>query len=65
MHTSKIPLGEDVSLESLTHETEHYTGADLEAVCREVCLDHRNREGEVTVPVMGKICVRHHVLLHP
>ncbi|XP_072037797.1 uncharacterized protein [Amphiura filiformis] len=45
VHTSKIPLGEDVSLESITSETEHYTGADLEAVCREAALLALHEDG--------------------
>ena len=35
VHTKKMPL-EDVSLEDLARDTEFYTGADLESLCKEV-----------------------------
>ena len=38
VHTRKVPLGSDVSLESIAERTEFYTGAELQAVCREATL---------------------------
>ncbi|MDD5331201.1 MAG: CDC48 family AAA ATPase [Candidatus Nanoarchaeia archaeon] len=38
VHTQKMPLGKDVSIKKLAEETEGYTGADIEAVCREAAM---------------------------
>ncbi|WP_258083938.1 CDC48 family AAA ATPase [Thermococcus thermotolerans] len=38
VHTRKVPLAEDVSLEELAKRTEGYTGADIEAVVREAAM---------------------------
>ncbi|HKZ40950.1 MAG TPA: hypothetical protein VJ044_08310, partial [Candidatus Hodarchaeales archaeon] len=38
VHTSQMPLGEDVVLERLAEELESYTGADIEALCHEAGL---------------------------
>lgn len=38
IHTREMPLSEDVSLKELAATTEGYTGADVEAVCREAAL---------------------------
>ncbi|KSW12161.1 AAA family ATPase [Pyrodictium occultum] len=38
IHTRKMPLAEDVDLEKIAEKTEGYTGADLEAVCREAAM---------------------------
>jgi transitional endoplasmic reticulum ATPase len=35
IHTRKMPLAKDVDLEDLARKTENYTGADLEALCKE------------------------------
>ncbi len=35
VHTRKMPVAEDVSLEDIAMRTEFYTGADLENLCRE------------------------------
>ncbi|MFW9876190.1 MAG: CDC48 family AAA ATPase, partial [Candidatus Thorarchaeota archaeon] len=35
VHTKNMPLAEDVSLKTITQNTEGYSGADLENVCRE------------------------------
>ncbi|MBC7110242.1 MAG: CDC48 family AAA ATPase, partial [Archaeoglobi archaeon] len=35
IHTRKMPLAEDVSLEELAEITEGYVGSDIEAVCKE------------------------------
>ena len=38
VHTRKMPLAEDVDLWRLAELTEGYTGADIEAVCREAAM---------------------------
>ena len=38
IHTKSMPLAKDVSLEKLAEITEGYTGADIEAVCREAAM---------------------------
>ena len=38
VHTKRVPLAEDVSLEELAKRTEGYTGADIEAVVREAAM---------------------------
>jgi len=38
VHTRKVPLAEDVSLEKLADMTEGYSGADLEALVREAVV---------------------------
>ncbi|ABM80172.1 ATPases of AAA+ class, SpoVK, putative cell division [Hyperthermus butylicus DSM 5456] len=38
IHTRRMPLAEDVDLELIAEKTEGYTGADLEAVCREAAM---------------------------
>ncbi|BES81563.1 CDC48 family AAA ATPase [Pyrodictium abyssi] len=38
IHTRKMPLADDVDLEKIAEKTEGYTGADLEAVCREAAM---------------------------
>ena len=38
IHTSKSPLAKNVSLKELAGETEGYTGAEIEAVCREATM---------------------------
>ncbi len=35
IHTRDMPLAEDVSIEELAEKTEGYSGADIEAICRE------------------------------
>lgn len=35
VHTSKMPLSEDVDLEELVNKTENFSGADIENLCRE------------------------------
>ncbi len=39
VHTRKMPLSKDVKLEELAKETEGFTGADIEAVCREAAMN--------------------------
>ncbi len=38
IHTRKMPLYEDVVLEELSEKTKEYSGADIEAVCREAAM---------------------------
>lgn len=38
IHTKNMPLSKDVNLASFAEETEGYTGADIEAVCREAAM---------------------------
>ena len=38
VHTRKMPLAKDVKLEELAAKTEGYSGADIEAVCREAAM---------------------------
>jgi len=38
IHTKKMPLTKDVNLASFAEKTEGYTGADIEAVCREAAM---------------------------
>ena len=38
VHTSKMPLAEDVDLERLAKKAEGYVGADIEAVSREAVM---------------------------
>jgi len=38
VHTKKVPLADDVSLEELAKKTEGYSGADIEGVVREAAL---------------------------
>jgi transitional endoplasmic reticulum ATPase len=39
VHTRKMPLAEDVNISVLADMTEGYTGADIEAICREAALN--------------------------
>jgi transitional endoplasmic reticulum ATPase len=39
IHTKNMPLTKDINLERLAKETEGYTGADIEALCREAGLN--------------------------
>ena len=38
IHTKSIPLDKDVNLEELSEITENYSGADIEALCREAAM---------------------------
>jgi len=38
VHTRSMPLAEDVDLQKIAEKTEYYTGADLEALCREAAM---------------------------
>jgi len=39
VHTRKMPLEEGISFQALAQKTEGYTGADIEAVCREAAIN--------------------------
>jgi len=38
IHTEKMPLGKDVSIEKLAKETQNFVGADIENLCREAAI---------------------------
>jgi transitional endoplasmic reticulum ATPase len=38
IHTKDMPLAKDVSLEDLAEKTAGYSGADIDAVCREAAM---------------------------
>jgi transitional endoplasmic reticulum ATPase len=51
VHTRNTPLCEDVVLEDIAKETENYSGADLEGVCKEaamICLREDVKNEKVT-----------------
>ncbi len=39
VHTEKMPLAKDVNLKELVKKTDGFSGADIEAVCREAAMD--------------------------
>ncbi len=39
IHTRNMPLGKDVDLGKIAEKTENYSGADLQAVCREAAMN--------------------------
>jgi transitional endoplasmic reticulum ATPase len=44
IYTKKMPLGKDVDLNQLVAATKKYSGADIEAVCREAGLNALRRD---------------------
>jgi transitional endoplasmic reticulum ATPase len=44
IYTSKMPLAGDVNLEYLTNITRNYSGADIEALCREAAMQALRRD---------------------
>jgi len=38
IHTKGMPLADDISLEDLAEETEGFSGADIEGLCREAAM---------------------------
>jgi transitional endoplasmic reticulum ATPase len=44
VHTKKMPTAEDVQFSVLAEKTEGYTGADIEAICREAALNALREE---------------------
>ncbi|MDE1851236.1 MAG: CDC48 family AAA ATPase [Candidatus Micrarchaeota archaeon] len=50
IHTKKMPLDKDVKLEDLADETENYTSAEIENICREAGMNAiRNKRDIVTI----------------
>ncbi len=44
IHTSKMPLDKDINLDELAKITEDYSGADIEAICREAAMTDFRRD---------------------
>jgi transitional endoplasmic reticulum ATPase len=44
VHTRKMPLAKDVSIDELAEKTEGFSGADIEALCREAALNALRRD---------------------
>jgi len=44
IYTKNMPLGKDVNLEELARATKGYSGADIEALCREAALNALRRD---------------------
>ncbi len=60
IHTRKMPLAEDVDLEVIAEKTEGYTGADLEALCREAAmLAVRENLEKTGKPASTEVHMRH------
>lgn len=38
LHMSKMPVADDVAVETIAEETESFTGAELESLCREAAM---------------------------
>lgn len=49
VHTKNVPLADDVSLETLAAKTELYTGAEIQAVCREATMIALREQGVLCV----------------
>jgi transitional endoplasmic reticulum ATPase len=52
VHTKKMPLGKDVHLEELAEELEGFSGADIQALCREagvLAMKEKKKKKEVTL----------------
>ncbi|MGH7483448.1 MAG: CDC48 family AAA ATPase [Longimicrobiales bacterium] len=49
IHTSKVPLGDDVRLEAMAEATEGYTGADLEDLVRRAGLNALREDPDVSI----------------
>ena len=54
VHTRNMPLADDVDLKVLADRTEGYSGADIEAVCREAGMSAMRES-----PVVDKVHMRH------
>ena len=39
IHAASMPLSEDVSLDELARKAQGYSGADIEAICREAAMN--------------------------
>ena len=44
IYTKNMPLGKDINLEELARATKGYSGADIEALCREAALNALRRD---------------------
>ena len=44
VHTRKMPLAKDVNIDELAEKTEGFSGADIEALCREAALNALRRD---------------------
>ncbi len=60
VHTRKMPLAKDVKLEELAKETEGFTGADIEAVCREAAMNAL-REAKAKGKKVEKVSKKHFI----
>jgi transitional endoplasmic reticulum ATPase len=49
IRTSRMPIGADVQLEELTRVTKGYSGADLEALCREAAIAALRRRPQESI----------------
>ncbi|MGC9149925.1 MAG: hypothetical protein ACP5FX_02355, partial [Candidatus Micrarchaeia archaeon] len=50
VHTRRMPLSKEVSLEELAKQTEGYTGAEIEGICREAGLNAIRNNRKVVTP---------------
>ncbi len=46
IHTKKMPLADDVDLDDLAKRTKNFSGADLEALCREAAMNAIRRNAD-------------------
>ncbi len=46
VHTSRMPLSPQVSLEEVASQTKGYSGADLQSVCREAAIEAMRRNSD-------------------
>ncbi|MGB9703226.1 MAG: CDC48 family AAA ATPase [Candidatus Micrarchaeales archaeon] len=50
VHTRRMPLSKEVNLEELAKQTEGYTGAEIEGICREAGLNAIRNNRKVVTP---------------
>ena len=53
VHARRMPLAPDVDLDALAADTEHFTGAELESLCREAALAVLRSGGGGGGPTVG------------
>ncbi|MCD6589576.1 AAA family ATPase, partial [Candidatus Woesearchaeota archaeon] len=58
VHTRGMPLGKDVNLKELAEQTEGFSGADIEAICREAAMI-AIREARIKGKKPGKVARKH------